>query len=365
MLMINNLLRHNEDLMSELLEVTSSVLKSGWYVLGKQVEKFEQEFAAYCQVKHCVSVANGTDALELALRTLGVGPGDKVISVANAGAYSTTAILAVGALPVYVDININTLLLSLEHLRDLIISKPKAIIVTHLYGQAAPMNEILALAAEYNIPVIEDCAQAHGAMVNGHRVGSLGALGCFSFYPTKNLGALGDGGAITTNDPVLVKRVQMLRQYGWQGKYEIALMGGCNSRLDELQAAILNVKLPHLDQWNERRYEISQSYVAGIHHPLVMLPSVLKDSFVAHLFVVRSVQRDSLREHLKNLSIMSEIHYPIPDYKQPAFAAKFPGLFIPVTQQACKEILTLPCFPEMTNAEVQCVIDAVNNWPVA
>lgn len=363
--MINDLLRHNENIMNELLEATSSVLRSGWYVLGKQVEKFEKNFATYCQTKHCISVANGTDALELALRALDVGSGDKVISVANAGAYSTTAILGVGALPIFVDININTLLLSLEHLRELIAGKPKAIIVTHLYGQAASMDEILALAAEYNIPVIEDCAQAHGAMVNGHRVGSLGALGCFSFYPTKNLGALGDGGAITTNDSVLAKRVQMLRQYGWQGKYEIALTGGCNSRLDELQAAILNVKLPYLDQWNKRRYEISQDYIAGIHHPLVTLPSAMEGGFVAHLFVVRSIQRDSLREHLKNLSIMSEVHYPIPDYKQPAFAAKFPGLSLRVTEQACKEILTLPCFPEMTNAEIQCVIDAVNSWQAA
>lgn len=362
MLMINDLLRHNQKIMSELSETITSVLESGWYVLGNQVKDFEREFALYCQTEHCVSVANGTDALELALRALDVGRGDKVITVANAGAYSTTAILAAGAMPVYVDIDADTLLLSLEHLRILINCGARAIVVTHLYGQAATMAEVLDLAAEYGIPVIEDCAQAHGAMLNGRRVGSFGALGCFSFYPTKNLGALGDGGAITTNDPVLAKRVQMLRQYGWQGKYEIALAGGRNSRLDELQAAILRVKLPYLDNWNQRRIEISQVYVEGIRHPLVTLPRIAAGSFVGHLFVVRSPRRDGLREHLKQNQIMSDVHYPIPDYRHPALATSFPGLNLPATERACGEILTLPCFPEMDDAEVHRVIDVVNGW---
>lgn len=365
MLMINDLLRHNQAVMGKLSMQGTSVLNSGWYVLGKQVKEFEREFALYSQTEHCISVANGTDALELALRALNVGQGDKVITVANAGAYSTTAILAVGAMPVYVDVDADTLLLSIEHLRSLISADIKTIVVTHLYGQSAPMDQVLALAAEYAIPLIEDCAQAHGALVNGRRVGSLGAIGCFSFYPTKNLGALGDAGAITTNDAELARRVQMLRQYGWQNKYEITLAGGRNSRLDEMQAALLRIKLPYLDKWNQRRFDISQLYVDGIHHPLVMLPRIAQGSFVGHLFVLRSPQRDGLREHLKQNQIMSEVHYPIPDYRQPAFAALFPCVSLPATERACEEILTLPCFPEMTDAEVQRVIDAVNGWSVA
>jgi len=365
MLMINDLLRHNQKIMGELNSKVTEVLESGWYVLGGQVKEFEREFASYCGVEHCVSVANGTDALELALRALDVRQGDKVITVANAGAYSTTAILAVGAKPVYADVDADSLLLSIEYLRHVINVETRAIVVTHLYGQTAPVHEVIALAAEYGIPVIEDCAQAHGAMINGRRVGSFGTLGCFSFYPTKNLGALGDGGAVTTNDVTLAKRVQMLRQYGWQSKYEIDLVGGRNSRLDELQAAILRVKLPYLDSWNQRRFEISQLYVAGIHHPLITLPHIAKSSFVGHLFVVRSSRRDQLREHLKQNQIMSEVHYPIPDYRQPALGALFSGLSLTQTERACAEILTLPCFPEMSDAEIKHVIDVVNSWSAA
>lgn len=365
MLLINDLLRHNQNVMSELCAASTSTLEGGWYVLGKQVKEFEREFAAYCQVEHCVSVANGTDALELALRALSVGQDDAVITVANAGAYSTTAIMAVGAQPVFVDINTETLLLSLSHLQSLINSKTKAIVVTHLYGQAAPVVEVLAMATKFGIPVVEDCAQAHGAMINGRRVGSFGAIGCFSFYPSKNLGALGDGGAITTKDPLLAEQVQMLRQYGWQSKYEITLMGGRNSRLDELQAAFLRIKLPYLDKWNQRRFEIGQLYVSGIHHAMVTLPRIAQGSFVGHLFVVRTPQREALRAHLKQNQIMSDVHYPIPDYRQPAFAALFPNVSLSATDQTCEEILTLPCFPEMTDAEVQGVIEAVNNWSVA
>lgn len=365
MLMINDLLRHNTSLMTELIAEGNKTLESGWYVLGSQVKEFEREFALYCNAEYCISVANGTDALELALRALDVGTGGKVITVANAGAYSTSAILAVGAVPNFVDIDADTLLLSLKHLQTLICAETKAIVVTHLYGQAAPVEEVLTIASKYGIPVIEDCAQAHGAMVNGRRVGSLGAIGCFSFYPTKNLGALGDGGGIVTNDTLLATRVQMLRQYGWKSKYEIALPGGRNSRLDEMQAAFLRVKLPHLDNWNQRRFEISQMYVSGIKNPLVSLPHISVGSFVGHLFVVRSPQRNSLREHLKLKKIMSETHYPIPDHRQPAFAAQFSNVSLPVTEQVCNEILTLPCFPEMTDDEVQSVIGAVNSWSAA
>ena len=363
MLLINDLLRHNAEILPELNQTVSSVLASGWYVLGKQLIDFEQEFAKYCGVEHCVSVANGTDALELALRAVGVNQGDRVITVANAGGYSTTAILAVGAVPIYADVCEDSLLLSVEHLKRLIGSNVSAIIVTHLYGQAAPVEDVLALATKYDIPVIEDCAQSHGAMLNGRRAGSFGKIGCFSFYPTKNLGALGDGGAVTTDDPELCKRLQMLRQYGWQSKYEIAITGGRNSRLDELQAAVLRVKLPYLDCWNERRRKIAIKYSEGVNHPQIKLPRAGDQSYVAHLFVIRTKYRDSLRDHLKQHEIMSEPHYPIPDHLQPAISARFAGLNLPQTELACKEVLTLPCFPEMSDAEVQHVINAVNAWP--
>ncbi|MDB6062784.1 MAG: DegT/DnrJ/EryC1/StrS family aminotransferase [Verrucomicrobiaceae bacterium] len=365
MLMINDLLRHNGSISEYLSSAVTKVIESGWYVLGNEVKEFEREFASYCETNHCVSVANGTDALELALSALDIGEGGKVITVANAGAYSTTAIRAVGAEPAYVDIDIDTMLLDLAHVKKSLNSEISAVVVTHLYGRAAPVEEVIAMADKYNIPVIEDCAQAHGATLNGKRVGSLGAFGCFSFYPTKNLGALGDGGAITTNDPLLAKRTQMLRQYGWQNKYEIALNGGRNSRLDEMQAAILRIKLPHLDSWNQRRLLICQRYTQGIRHPLITLPLFAPGSYVGHLFVVRSQQRDSLRDHLKRNNIMSEIHYPIPDYRQPAFSGQFMGVLLPITERVCNEILTLPCFPEMTNAEIQNVIDTANNWVAA
>lgn len=362
MLLINDLLRHNQTVKEELGVALNKVLESGWYVLGTQVSEFEKEFAFYCQSQHCISVANGTDALELSLRALGVGQGDKVITVANAGAYSTSAIFSVGAIPVYVDISADNLLLSIDHLGRSLNQEIRAIIVTHLYGQAAPVGEVVNLASEYGIPVVEDCAQAHGAILESRRVGSFGALGCFSFYPTKNLGALGDGGAIVTNDGSLATSLQRLRQYGWKNKYEIALKGGRNSRLDELQATILRVKLPYLNNWNQCRFEICQRYVKSLKHPLITLPRIAPGSFVGHLFVLRTKHREALRTHLKQNQIMSEVHYPIPDYRQSAFAGLFPNVFLPNTERACGEILTLPCFPEMNNAEVQSVIDAVNGW---
>lgn len=362
MLMINDLLRHNKEIMSELLLEITAVMESGWYVIGNQVKEFEIEFASYCHTEYCVSVANGTDALELALRALGIERGDKILTVANAGGYSTTAILAIEAIPVYLEIDDNNLLLSVEHLRELISNETRAIVVTHLYGQVAPVDIVMNIAEKYGIPVIEDCAQAHSATLKGRKVGSFGALGCFSFYPTKNLGGLGDGGAITTNDSMLAERVKMLRQYGWKNKYEISLMGGRNSRLDELQAAVLRVKLRHLDQWNERRNHISQQYMKNISHPLITQLCIELDNYVGHLFVLRSLQRDKLHVHLNHSEIMSEVHYPIPDYHQSGIASLFPNFSLPVTERVCGEVLTLPCFPEMVDTEVNSVIEAVNGW---
>lgn len=360
--MMNDLRRHNQSLLPELRSKALAVMESGWFVLGSHVKEFERESAAYCQTESCVTVANGSDALELALRAVGIGMGDKVITVANAGAYGTMAILAVGATPVYVEIDPDDMLISVEHLRKTITPAIRAVVVTHLYGRVAQVNDVKAIADEYGIPIIEDCAQAHGAMLDGRRVGSIGAIGCFSFYPTKNLGAMGDGGAVVVNDLAIASRVQMLRQYGWSRRYAIDLAGGVNSRMDELQAAILQVKLPRLDNWNQKRVQICRQYATNIRHPLIRVPSVYCDGFVGHLFVVRTSQRDALRLHLQECQIVAEVHYPIPDHRQPAFAHLFPDTSLLSTEIACEEVLSLPCFPEMSASEVHQVIDAANGW---
>lgn len=361
-ILINDLKRHNSSLETELENATIRVIRSGWYILGTEVESFEREFASYCGVGSCVTVANGTDALELALRALGVGAGDEVITVANAGMYSTTAILAVGAQPIFADIDPNSLTLSVTSFENAITKNTKAVIATHLYGQMADMQGLLAAAHKSRIVVIEDCAQAHGAKLAGKRAGSWGDLACFSFYPTKNLGALGDGGAVVTSNDQLADRLKQLRQYGWKSKYCSIIAGGRNSRLDEIQAAILRAKLPRLDDWNKRRREIAKAYATGIQNPNIHHPSSFNESYVAHLYVLRTDKRDSLRLHLKKNGIASDIHYPLLDYQQPFLEAHYPKIHLPHTKAAAAKIMTLPCFPEMTEAEVRQVIDAVNKW---
>ncbi|MCQ3027271.1 DegT/DnrJ/EryC1/StrS family aminotransferase [Pseudomonas tremae] len=336
----------------------TKTLDSHWYVLGQEVTHFEREFADYVGVSHCVSVANGSDALELALKGLNVGRGDKVVAVANAGFYGSTAIHAVGAEPVYVDVDPQTLTLCTEALKACISSKPSAIIVTHLYGQLANIEAIVAIASAANIPVIEDCAQSHGARRNGKQAGSFGTIACFSFYPTKNLGALGDGGAIVTNSDTLASRVRQLRQYGWSQKYEVSIPGGRNSRLDEIQAAILRVKLPLLDTWNEQRRSIARRYNTAFAKFDMQLPYSTDEDFVAHLYVVRVNDRAALSTALKSQSISTDIHYPIADHHQPAYsvAANFS---LAETERACNTVISLPCFPGLSDAEVSRVIDAV------
>lgn len=365
-LLLNDLQRHHESLLPSLKQSISEVVSSGWYILGKQVTRFESLFAEYCGVSHCIGVANATDALELALKAYSIGTGDHVVTVANAGMYSTTAILVVGAEPVYVDVHERTYGADPTALEVLLASAKlksiKAVIITHLYGQLAAVEEIVDICAQYNIPLIEDCAQAHGAERNGKRAGSFGDVACFSFYPTKNLGAVGDGGALVTNSSDLAIRVRSLRQYGWSSKYHVGLIGGRNSRLDELQAAVLSVKLPYLNEWNKRRREIASWYVSGIVHPEIYLPQPVDTSYVAHLFVVRAVQRESLRQHLENHGIATDIHYPVPDHRQACFGVKFADVSLPVTERVSKEILTLPCFPEMNEEEVNYVIDVCNRW---
>jgi dTDP-4-amino-4,6-dideoxygalactose transaminase len=359
---LNDLVRQNRLIREELADSARRVMERGWYVLGSEGAEFESAFAAYCGVPHAVGVANGTDAIELALRAVGVDEGDGVATVANAGFYAATSIHAIGAKPLYVDVIAETHSMSVDSLkRTLARNTVRAVIATHLYGRLADIETIAAVCEPLGIPVIEDCAQAHGAARNGRVAGSFGLAGCFSFYPTKNLGALGDGGAVTTGDAAIAGRLRELRQYGWDKKYQVSRAGGRNSRLDELQAALLLAKLPHLDRWNEVRRAIARRYSNEIRHPRVKCPSDFGTDNVAHVFVVRCEDRDGFQRHLEACGVSSDIHYPIPDHMQPAYPTSSLGE-LPETERLAKEIVTIPCFPEMEEEEISRVIDAVNAW---
>lgn len=362
---INNLSARIAKHQAKIKASIDRVIASGWLVLGPEVKQFEQSFAAFLGASHCVSLANGTDAIELALKAMGVGPGDRVATVANAGMYTTTALLAIGAEPYFMDVDFDTRGATFAGVTRAVEAGVKAVVVTHLYGLAIPE---IALIAEYciqkGIPLLEDCAQAHGAQVNGKRVGMFGDAASFSFYPTKNLGALGDGGAVVTNNPKLAEKVGLLRQYGWTAKYKVEVPGARNSRLDEMQAAILSEFLPHLDDANTRRREIAARYSTLIRHSNVAVPKEGGADYVAHLYVIRSERRDALREHLRKLNIASDVHYPIPDYRQPVFGERFAEIRLQITERLANEILTLPCYPEMSDEEVDHVIAAVNGWQV-
>ena len=359
---INDLSLHNSAIAEALHHAANRVIDSGWYAMGPEVTAFEKVFAAYCGTADAIGVANGTDAIELALRALGVAEGDEVITVANAGFYSSTAIRAIGAIPVYVDILDSTLLMDPVSAADAISAKTKAIVVTHLFGQLADMASLCALAKKHGIPLLEDCAQSHGATANGKRAGSFGNIAAFSFFPTKNLGALGDGGAVVTSSVELAARVRSLRQYGWTTKYVVADSGARNSRLDEMQAALLSVKLPLLDGWNEKRRNIAQRYAEKIQHAAVRVPSAKGVDYVAHLYVIRCTQRDTLKKYLQENGIASDIHYPILDTQQPVTAGQYASVALPVSEKIRHEILTLPCYPELTLEEVDAVANCINQW---
>ncbi|HEY0210448.1 DegT/DnrJ/EryC1/StrS family aminotransferase [Acerihabitans sp.] len=337
------------------------VLASQRYVMGNETRSFENEFAGYLGVNHCISVANGSDALELALRSLDVPSGGRVVTVANAGFYASSAIYAIGAEPVYLDVDSATLNLCPSALAAVLDASIAAIIVTHLYGQLAAIEDIIRLASAAGIPVVEDCAQAHGARRNGKLAGSFGAVACFSFYPTKNLGALGDGGAVVTNDHDIATRLRQLRQYGWAQKYQVAIPGGRNSRMDEMQAAILRIKLPYLDGWNEQRRSIAQRYNAAFAGFDARLPCSTASDYVAHLYVVRLADRQRFISALKRKAITADIHYPTPDHRQAAYIAR-PPLPLTVTGLACDTVVSLPCYPGLAADEVDRVIAAVSAY---
>jgi dTDP-3-amino-3,4,6-trideoxy-alpha-D-glucose transaminase len=355
-----DLKRQYESIRAELDAAALRVMAAGWYILGPETRAFEEEFAAFCGVDHAVGVASGTDALHLALVALGVGAGDEVVTVANAGVPGVVAILEAGARPVFVEVDERSYNLDPAALEAAITARTQAILPVHLYGRMAEMAPILAIAERYRLPVVEDCAQAHGATYRGRAAGSIGACGCFSFYPTKNLGALGDGGMVVTDDAALAERLRRLRQYGWERKYFSSEPGGINSRLDELQAALLSVKLRHLPQWNARRRQIAEMYDDLLVGLDLTLPIAADDSeHVYHLYVVRSQERDHLQAALRERGIGTDIHYPLPAHRQPIYATFEPDGDLPATERLAQEVLSLPIYPELTDAEVRVIATAV------
>ncbi|HOI91867.1 MAG TPA: DegT/DnrJ/EryC1/StrS family aminotransferase [Candidatus Rifleibacterium sp.] len=350
----------------EIKEAVSRVFDTGWYILGNEVESFEKEFAAYCGTKHCIGVANGLDALILILRAykeLGrLSEGDEVIVPANTYIATILAITENRLVPVLVEPDMNTYNIDPQKIEEKITAKTKAIMPVHLYGQLADMQSIMEIAQKRGFLVIEDSAQAHGASLNGKRAGSFGNASGFSFYPGKNLGALGDAGAVTTADDKLADCISAIRNYGSHKKYE-NLYPGVNSRLDELQAALLRVKLRHLDEDNSRRRQIAARYLQHIENPKIVLPALpsTQENHVWHLFVVRTNDRDALQKHLAAKGIQTMIHYPIPPHKQQAYK-DMNHLHLPITEKIHQQVLSLPISPVMTDEEVLKVVEAVNEF---
>lgn len=354
----NNLTPLHSQLSGDLQAAMQRVLDSGWYILGPEVEAFEHEFAAYHNVKYAVGVANGTDAIELALHAANIGSGDEVITVAHTAAATVCAIEQTGATPVMVDIKLDTYTMDPEAAEAAMTPRTKALIPVHLYGFPADMTALANFAKRHDLLLIEDCAQAHGARWKGQSVGTLGQMGTFSFYPTKNLGACGDGGAIITNDAHFADRLRRIRNYGQTSRYH-HMERGINSRLDEIQAAILRVKLRYLDEHNSSRRKIAERYGRLLEG--VAIPVTHEHAFqVYHLYVIRHHLRDPLMEALRERGIGTLIHYPIPVHLQEAYAdlGYKPGS-LPLTEQAAREVLSLPMYVGLTERDIETVAQAV------
>ena len=343
----------------------SDTLKGGRYILGPRVAQFELRFAQWIGAAHALGVANGTDALEIALRALDIGAGDLVVTTSMSAVATTAAIRKTGASPLFVDIDADNGLLDPAGIEALFVShgtRIRAIVPVHLYGRCVDMDAIMAIAQYRCVPVVEDCAQAHGAQWNGRMAGTFGAFGSFSFYPTKNLGAIGDGGALVTNDADLHERAQLLREYGWKQRYISDIEGG-NSRLDELQAAILDVKLTRLNEDNAARRSIAQVYREGLAHSDVQVFRGDDAGHVYHQFVVLSDARDALHAYLATLQIGSLVHYPAAIHRQPAYAfADYAPMPLPNTESWAARVLSLPIYPQMPIDDAHRVVDAVNAW---
>lgn len=361
---------------AEIDAAIARVLAHGWYILGEEVERFEEEFARYIGVRFAVGVANGTEALEIALRACGIGPGDLVATVSHTAVATVAAIELAGAEPVLVDIEPRTMTMDPECLARGIPAvarengvrrgRLKAVIPVHLYGHPADMDAIMEIAYRHGLVVIEDCAQSHGAMWHGRRTGSFGRIAAFSFYPTKNLGALGDGGMIVTNDAALAERARLIRQYGWRDRY-VSALAGMNSRLDELQAAILRVKLGRLDADNAQRQTLARQYsemLSGMER--LKLPTAVDGAVhVYHQYVIRSSRREELQRHLRERGIGTQVHYPLPVHLQPAHRnLQVLGGGLKCTEEVCRRVLSLPIYPQLSEREVRQVCEAIRQWHI-
>ena len=351
----------NERFRPEIDAAIKRVLDSGWYLLGKEDEKFESDFATFCGVKHCIGCANGLDALNLIIKGYGFGAGDEIIAPANTYIASILAITQNNCTPVLVEPDLKTYNINPDLIEEKITPKTKAIMVVHLYGQAVEMEKIWELAKKYNLKIIEDSAQAHGAIYKGKRTGNLGDASGFSFYPGKNLGCLGDGGCITTNDDELAAKVRAIRNYGSNVKYN-NIYKGVNSRLDEIQAAVLAIKCEYLDEDNRKRREIARFYRTEINNPLLILPEVYdENAHVWHIFAVRCKQREKLQKYLEENGIQTLIHYPIPPHKQVCYK-EWNDFSYPITEKIHDEILSIPISPVLQQNEVEKVINVLNRF---
>lgn len=350
-----------KELDSELRGAFARVFEKSWYIEGQEDKSFEKAFADYCGVRNCVGVGNGLDALTLCLKALGIGEGDEVIVPSNTFIATALAVTYAGARPVFVEPDLASFNIDPSRIEQAITNRTRAIMPVHLYGQAADMDPILEIARRYDLRIIEDCAQAHGATYKGRRVGSFGDAAGFSFYPGKNLGALGDAGAAVTNNDELAEKLRALCNYGSDYKYH-HIYQGCNSRLDEMQAAFLAAKLPHLDRMNQERQRVAGLYLKGIRNPRVTLPTVMEhNTHVWHIFAVRCDERDELAAFLEERGIHTNRHYPIPMHLQPCYADL--GIAkgsLPIAETISATQLSLPMFYGMTDAQIQAVIDAVN-----
>lgn len=351
----------NNRFRAEIDNKIKNILDCGWYLQGKENETFAKDFAAYCGTKYALGVANGLDALNLIIKAYGFKAGDEIIVPANTFIATILAISENGCTPVLIEPDINTYNINPDLIEEKITDKTKAIMVVHLYGQAVQMEKILRIAQKYNLKVIEDAAQAHGAMYQGKRVGNLGDAAAFSFYPGKNLGAFGDSGGVTTNDKELYEKIKALANYGSDYKYH-HIYKGVNSRLDEIQAAVLDVKLKYLDADNAKRREIAAYYQENIKNPKIILPQIYdKNAHVWHVFVIRCKDREGLQQYLEANGIQTNIHYPTPPHKQGAYK-ELENLNLPVSEQIHREVLSLPISPVMTDEEIKKVVEVVNAW---
>ena len=356
-----NLNKANAVFEGEFKSAFETFLKSGWYILGKEVAQFEKEFADYCQVKHCVGLASGLDALTLGIKSIGVKPGDEIIVAANSYIACILAIVNCDCKPVLVEPNISTYNIDVDKIEPLITNRTKAIMSVHLYGKLCEMAAIEKIAKHYNLQIIEDCAQAHGAAYQNRRAGSFGNCGAFSFYPTKNLGALGDAGALTFQCDASAEKARILRNYGSKKKYFNELQG-INSRLDEIQASFLRIKLKALEQINERKRHLASLYFEGLKNDFI-LPARMPDYYdVYHIFPIRHPDRNALRQYLLNHDIKTEVHYPIPPHRQLALSSILGETEYPITTTIHDTILSLPISMAHSDDEIYRVVDVMNKF---